>query len=48
MTIEKRILIALFKMLGAGKKITVYTLADEVGIDRSSIYYRIKKVLLND
>lgn len=48
MTIDQRILRALFLMLGSGEKITVYTLANKVGIDRGSIYYRIKKEVEKD
>ena len=43
MSMEQKILKALFLMLATGNRITVYSLAEKVGIDRSSIYYRIKK-----
>ncbi|SFV58194.1 hypothetical protein MNB_SM-7-1311 [hydrothermal vent metagenome] len=48
MTINQKILRALFLMLASGKKITVYSLANEAGIDRGSIYYRIKKEVEKD
>lgn len=48
MTINERILSALFLMLSKGEKITVYSLAERVGIDRGSIYYRIKKELIKN
>ena len=43
MTMNQRILRAVLLMLGSGEKITVLSLANKVGIDRGSIYYRIKK-----
>ena len=48
MSINERILKALFLMLAKGQKITVYSLAEKVGIDRSSIYYRIKKEVVKN
>lgn len=43
MSIEEKLLSAVLLMLGSGQDITVYSLAEYIGCDRSSIYYRIKK-----
>ncbi|MDT8339112.1 MAG: hypothetical protein RQ763_07925 [Sulfurimonas sp.] len=45
MSIEEKLLSSVFLMLASGEKITVYSLASRMDVDRSSIYYRIKKEL---
>jgi len=48
MSFEDKLISSLLYMLASGEKITVYSLASKMNVDRSSIYYRIKKQLSKD